>query len=406
MIVYLLKNRVSHLLLGVLLTLVVNSLAQTSDIVCPGSWKQVSSSGPAPRYFHSLTFEPRGAHGHVLLFGGFDGTSQRDGDTWTWDGTAWIHAADAGPSPRIVQALVYDFAQREIVLFGGTGVLGNPFKDNMDTWKWNGTKWTELAAGGGPRARAAHGMAYDGVRKKVVLYGGAEVGVRPVFSDTWEWDGTAWTQIFPASATPGPRQEVAMVYDGAHARTVLFGGTDGAKDFGDTWTWDGTVWTQVAKTGPAARRHPGMTYDSARHRTVLFGGANAASGTYFGETWEWDGVRWTQVASTGPAGRDAPAMAFDKVRGKVVLFGGLLPSSASLQDTWEWRGPIYACSGRAAGDLNCDRHVNQLDLTIVTAALGLPACSAADPRDLNQDGKINAADAQLVANNCTNLGCK
>jgi hypothetical protein len=45
-------------------------------------------------------------------------------------------------------------------------------------------------------------------------------------------------------------------------------------------------------------------------------------------------------------------------------------------------------------------------LTIVESARGLPACSAADPRDLNQDGKINALDAQLLANKCTKLGCK
>jgi hypothetical protein len=400
---HLLKSRISHLLLPVLLTLVVNSLAQTSDIVCPGAWKQVSTSGPSPRYHAALTFEPRGRHGHVVLFGGLDQSSDsRAGDTWLWDGTEWIHAADAGPSPRALPGMAYDFAHRKMVLFGGRGVPGDQDKDNQDTWAWNGAKWIKIAAGGGPAARNAHGMAYDGGRERTVLFGGSNGSQ---FGDTWEWDGTIWTQRSAASSI-GPRAEVGMVYDGVHARTVLFGGEDGSKDFGDTWTWDGKVWTQVADTGPTARRHPGMTYDSARHRTVLFGGANAASGTYFGDTWEWDGVRWTQVASTGPAGRGAPAMAFDKIRGKVVLFGGLLSSGASLQDTWEWRGPIYACSGRAIGDLNCDRHVNQEDLTIVTAALGLPACSAADPRDLNQDGKINAADAQLVANNCTNLGCK
>jgi Dockerin type I domain len=181
---------------------------------------------------------------------------------------------------------------------------------------------------------------------------------------------------------------------------VLFGGTDGCcKDFGDTWTWDGTVWTQVATTGPEARFGMGMAYDSARHRTVLFGGESLSGPEFveFGDTWEWDGVRWTQVASTGPSAREANAMAYDKARGKAVIFGG---------DTWEWMGPIYGCSNRVAGDLNCDGLVNHQDLIIVDSALGLPACSAADPRDLNHDGKINAQDAQLLANKCTKLGCK
>jgi hypothetical protein len=185
-----------HLLVGLLITLVFNSPAQTSEIVCPGSWKQ-GPSVPPPRFYHALAFEPRGPHGHVLLFGGSDTQSNRQGD----------------------------------------------------------------------------------------------------------------------------------------------------------------------------------------------------------------GVRWTQVATTGPAARDATAMAYDKTRGKVVLFAGEV-HGVIQQDTWEWTGPIYGCSNRAAGDLNCDREVDREDLTVVVSALGLPACGAADPRDLNQDGKINAQDAQLLVNHCTTLGCQ
>jgi len=300
--------------------------------------------------------------------------------------------------------MAYDFGRKRMVLFGGTGTPGDQFQDNQDTWEWDGFKWTEVAAGGGPAARNTPGMAYDGKRKKVVLFGGSITFVRPELNDTWEWDGTAWSQRFPVLA-PSVRNEVGMVYDGAHARTVLFGGTDGiSKDFGDTWTWDGTVWTHVTDTGPGARFSVGMTYDSARHRTVLFGGLNTISGTTFGDTWEWDGVRWTQVASTGPAPRSATAMAYDKARGKAVLFGGST-DTVLIQDTWEWTGPIYGCSSRAAGDLNCDRDVDQQDLTIVDSAIGLSACGAADPRDLNHDGKINAQDAQLLVNHCTTLGC-
>jgi hypothetical protein len=397
-----------HLLMGMfitLATLATISSAQTSDIVCPGSWKQVSSSGPATRFFHALAFDPLSPRRHVLLFGGSDLNSNRKGDTWTWDGTVWIHAASKGPSPRFAPAMAYDSAQNRMVLFGGGGTPSDRYEDNQDTWAWNGTNWTELAAGGGPAARNNHGMAYDGARKKVVLFGGGVTFVGVIFNDTWEWDGTAWSQRFPVSA-PSVRAEVGMVYDGAHARTVLFGGTDGiSKSFGDTWTWDGTVWTHVTDTGPSARASVAMAYDSARHRTVLFSGS--ASGADLADTWEWDGASWTQVATTGPPPRGATAMSYDKVRGKAVLFGGLRsPSRVLLQDTWEWTGPIYDCSNRAAGDLNCDHLVNDQDLTIVDAALGLPACSAADPRDLNQDGKINAQDAQLLANKCTKLGCK
>jgi len=400
---HMLKSR-SPLLVGLLITLTTISPAQTSDIVCPGSWKQVRNSGPPPNYSFALAFEPRGSHGHVLLFGGSDQRSNRKGDTWTWDGTVWIHAGDAGPSPRSDPAMAYDIAQNRMVLFGGTGTPGNRYEENQDTWEWDGTKWTQVGASGGPPARSGHGMAYDGVRKKVVLFGGGVTFVGTIFNDTWEWDGTAWSQRSPALA-PSLRESFGIAYDSSHARTVLFGGhfCCDPKDFGDTWTWDGTVWTQVSTTGPGVRNAPAMTYDSARHRTILFGGSGGAS--FFGDTWEWDGVSWTQVATTGPAPRSASKMTYDKARGKTVLFGGST-DTVLIQDTWEWRGPIYGCSSRAAGDLNCDHLVNHQDLTIVDAALGLPACSAADPRDLNHDGKINAQDAQLLANKCTKLGCK
>ena len=36
-----------------------------------------------------------------------------------------------------------------------------------------------------------------------------------------------------------------MAYDAARGVTVLFGGYDGANYLGDTWEWNGTSWTQV-----------------------------------------------------------------------------------------------------------------------------------------------------------------
>jgi hypothetical protein len=38
-------------------------------------------------------------------------------------------------------------------------------------------------------------MAYDPVRRRVVLFGGFHAGV--TYADLWEWDGTAWEQILP-----------------------------------------------------------------------------------------------------------------------------------------------------------------------------------------------------------------
>src|SRR5262249_12266836 len=132
------------------------------------------------------------------------------------------------------------------------------------------------------------------------------------------------------------RAEHALAYDSARGVTVLFGGTGYADYLADTWEWDGTTWTQRI-SGPSARTLHAMAYDSARRVTVLFGGTGAG---YLADTWEWDGVNWMQRSpSSNPPGRIYHALAYDSARGVTVLFGGRGNGSATpLGDTWEWDG--------------------------------------------------------------------
>ena len=68
-------------------------------------------------------------------------------------------------------------------------------------------------------------MAYDAARGNVVLFGGG--GPPGFLSDTWTWNGSQWTQRFPASNPPG-RDNSGVTYDVARAKVVLFGGYNGA----------------------------------------------------------------------------------------------------------------------------------------------------------------------------------
>ncbi len=70
-------------------------------------------------------------------------------------------------------------------------------------------------------ARCGHALAYDVARQRVVLFGGG--GNTGVLSDTWEWDGSNWTQRAPTNS-PSSRVYHAMAYDAARQRVVLFGG--------------------------------------------------------------------------------------------------------------------------------------------------------------------------------------
>ena len=81
-------------------------------------------------------------------------------------------------------------------------------------------------------ARYGHALAYDSARFRTVLFGGA--GNIGVLSDTWEWDGTTWTQKSLATSPPA-RSSHALAYDSARGRTVLFGGRPDSGLFSDTW---------------------------------------------------------------------------------------------------------------------------------------------------------------------------
>jgi hypothetical protein len=127
----------------------------------------------------------------------------------------------------------------------------------------------------GPSPRYDYAMAYEAARQRVVLCGGSG-STGALFNDTWGWDGAAWTQV--EDMGPPARRNHAMAYDDSRQRLVLFGGYNNSISpaiyFGDTWEWDGTEWTQVADIGPAARVNHALAYDTVRQQVVLFGGEN------------------------------------------------------------------------------------------------------------------------------------
>jgi Galactose oxidase, central domain/Kelch motif len=298
-------------------------------------WTQKQDIGPAPRAGHAMVFDA--ANKVVLLFGGLAAGNQPLNDTWSWDGQDWTELQDIGPPARFVHAMAYDSARQRTVLFGGA----SPIQPLGDTWEWDGESWTQMQDTG-PSARAEHGMVFDAARARVVLFGGSTGAASQ--SDTWVWDGSDWSQV--EDTGPSARRGHAMAYDGVRSRTVLFGGVgdaggQAAPTLGDTWEWDGTVWKHVQDIGPAPATGAAMVFRSAT--SALFGGLSALASVpghkLFGLTWEWNGHLWTARQDIGVGARFDHAMAFDSVRGRVVLFGGHsepADSDAGLRgDTWE-----------------------------------------------------------------------
>jgi len=106
----------------------------------PTTWTQrFPAPSPTPRDEHSMAYDA--ARGQVVLFGGFAPNFFNGfwNDTWVWDGTNWTQKSPANrPLLRAGQAMAYDAARGQVVLFGGGGNLcgGDCFGFLGDTWVW------------------------------------------------------------------------------------------------------------------------------------------------------------------------------------------------------------------------------------------------------------------------------
>ena len=277
-------------------------------------------------------------------------------------GGTWVHKKQRnGPGPRTGAMMVYDAARREVVMYGGRTHLDQGALIN-ETWIWNGIEWKQRQ----PPTRPPHlwlaTMAYDTVRKEVVLFGGRfceSLGhptcTQPTTrSETWVWNGETWAQRLPAVSPPA-RYNASMAFDAKRGETVLFGGD--SDEFGsrlqDTWAWNGTTWTQrQMAASPTPRVFAAMAYDPGRGKIVLFGGHNQRglktsdplydfgdqqdTWTLGADTWERQDSITTAAEPKPPAG--AGQMVYDPITRKLLLFHFRRSDSTQLRSNtlWSW----------------------------------------------------------------------
>ena len=311
------------LLLLSTLPLVPQSRASTPPAASRPAAKPVQ---PAARAGHNVVYDT--ARKTILLINGDHATdADKPGELLAWNGKTWTLLDARAPTPRTLAAVAFDSKRGRLVMQGGLGV-GDLV--HGDTVEWDGTSWRVVAdATKGPGVRNHHAAAFDAGRGVVVLFGGQDRELKPL-RDTWEWNGSAWTQV--ATTGPGARVHHDLVYDPVRKRTLLFGGSGGSRgDLGDLWEWDGTTWTQRREPGgPSPRAAARMTFDAGRGEVVLFGGRTGDPGPF-----AWDGTRWRKdAADTLPPDRSHHALAYDAERRCLVLFGGYA-GEENLNDTWE-----------------------------------------------------------------------
>ena len=259
-------------------------------------------------------------------------------DVWRLQGNGWTQLPTA-PFALTDSAIVYDSVRQRLVVFGGRSAAGTL---TNATWEWDGASWIQVLVATPPSPRRAHAMAFDRARGVTVLYGGTVALVPATAMDTWEYDGTVWTQR--AAVSPfGPRTSANLAFDPVRGDVMLFGGLEvlpgggGQALFNDTWSWNGASWSQRTPTSPPTYRiDPALATDLDRRRVVLHGGLFADS-----FAWEWDGSEWRIALQASPSEREGGALAYDPAARRLVLFGGR-NQYAPFQDTWVYATPLPA----------------------------------------------------------------
>src|ERR1035437_3721875 len=180
---------------------------QITPVACSSAHGSCSGPGslyPPARSNAGMVYDA--ATNSLVLFGGYQSsTSKFLNDTWTWTSTAgWVEKDPTGssgypcnsgcPEPLWFPSMAYDTGNSNVILFGG---LNAAYAYRGNTWKWNGSGWTQMCAGAQPACTTAlpprweAGFAY-GVAGGIVLYGG-DNGTTGFLSDMYVWNGTTNT---------------------------------------------------------------------------------------------------------------------------------------------------------------------------------------------------------------------
>jgi hypothetical protein len=309
----------------------VTLLAITAPLAA--QWQQITTSGQ-PGVLRSPAMATA-TNGTSLMFGGDNGSfpSPFSSETWSFAGN-WQLLPAAGPSGRGEARMVYDSQRAAYVMYGG---WSSPFSIGSgidETWEFSSGNWSQAAPANTPGGLWKHAMCFDSARNVTVLFGGATSGLLGSINQTWEYDGTTWTQITPAG-TPGPRENATMCFDAVLGQSLMFGGSDpfsGANN--ELWAYNGSTWLQIPVSGawPSARAGMEMVYDPARAVCIMSGGIDNI-GNGLNDTWEFSGltITWTQVPTIGASGHNF-GMTFNTVLRRALRYGGFGNSG----ETWSY----------------------------------------------------------------------
>lgn len=285
---------------------------------------------PAPRAGAAAVYNP--ANGTVVMFGGADRSGVSD-ETWTWDGQVWRrqHPASSPPA-REFEYMGFDPAISKVVIFGGMTCsppaldepIGCDYQKSStilsDTWTWDGSAWTALKPAHVPQipyfSADFGGMAGDVGRSNLILVTyGAPAPDHLV--QTWTLEGGDWKQLHPSHSL-GAAEFSGPAYDAVSGRIMIQQQSDhpGAPDA--TWSWDGSDWRYLPLSLKTPHSYGRLVSVGKRGLVLVW-----ANNMYL-----WTGSSWTDVQQVPEAvspslrPRDQWAAAYHEPTQQLVLVGG------------------------------------------------------------------------------------
>ncbi|HRZ78924.1 MAG TPA: C-type lectin domain-containing protein, partial [bacterium] len=259
----------------------------------------------------------------IVMFGGNDGSGDTN-VTWEFDGISW-HRKTTATTPAVQSGHTMAFAAGSV----NRTVL---YTKDAKTYSYDGTNWTLRGSSALPGNREGARMVYDSYNNKIVLFGGGYYGSGSYYfaEGTYQYDysSNTWTKVCGSgtacSTQPPDRNDFAMVFDAKRNVTVLYGGRG---FLGDTWEWNGTSWTERTITDPEGDGNPAnsmvspeMAYHSESGSVLLFGG-DLETDTFV--IWKYDGTSYKLISSTRETLRKYHSSAYFADAGRMVFHGGL-----------------------------------------------------------------------------------
>ncbi len=155
-----------------------------------------------------------------------------------------------------------------IYVIGGSSATGL-----NDVWKFDGTDWSQVAAGAGSRFSARDGHVSYVYNGKLWVAGGYDYAAHARVDDVWSSsDGSTWTQVTQVNVFPTRSESSGIVFDN---RMWMIGGVD-AGNYADAWySVDGANWYNAC-TAPAEfsgrHSHTALVFNN---RLWVIGGTGA-----------------------------------------------------------------------------------------------------------------------------------